>query len=155
MTLDFAFTADAATVDGGGKLNVLGIFDRIRVRELPARHRRLALVLRLSAVAADAGEHEMEIQLRDPDGESVVRLDGKIRTGRPPTGSPDGVVRLPHVLNLDGITFKSEGVHHFEIGIDGELVSTLPLVVQRRADEGRRKDEGVPVVFAPGGPAQA
>lgn len=97
----------------------------------------------------------MEIRLRDPDGESVLTLDGKIRTGRPASGSPDGITRLPHVLNLDGVVFKAEGVHQFEIGIDGELVSTLPLVVQRREEQGRRPEEGMPVVFAPGGPAQA
>ena len=49
MNLDLALTADAATVDSSGKLNVLGIFDHISASEFPARHDRMCLVLRFSA----------------------------------------------------------------------------------------------------------
>ncbi|TVP55866.1 MAG: hypothetical protein EA351_09650 [Gemmatimonadales bacterium] len=162
MNLDFALIADAATVDGGGKLSVLGIFDRIRAREFPARHGRIALVMRLAAGPEDAGGHEADIRLVDPKGEQVLRLDGTLRVGEAPPGASGAITRVPHVLNLDGITFKVPGVYEFEIRIDGDLVSTLPLTLEELRDDRRfpgqgssQGPEGVPVVFAPGGPAEA
>lgn len=157
MNLDFALIADAATVDGGGKLNVLGIFDRIRVREFPARHGRIALILRLAAGPVDTGEHEADIRLLDPDGGQVLKLDGTLTVGKPSSSSAP-TTRIPHVLNLDGINFSSAGTYHFEIRIDKELVSTIPLVLEEATGQGSGRvqgPEGVPVVFAPGGPAQA
>ena len=159
MNLDFAFIADAATVDGGGKLSVLGIFDRIRARDFPARHGRISLVMRLAAAADDAGAHEADIRLTDPEGGQVLRLDGTLRVGDAPPASTGITTRVPHVLNLDGISFKMPGTYEFEIRIDGELVAKLPLILEKVSDSrrgpGPQGPEGVPVVFAPGGPAEA
>ena len=38
MEIDLALLADAATIDASGKLNILGIFDRIGVTQFPAQH---------------------------------------------------------------------------------------------------------------------
>ena len=46
MDVDLALLADAATIDGAGKLNILGIFDRVHTPNFPARHPKMALVLR-------------------------------------------------------------------------------------------------------------
>ncbi len=159
MNIDFAAIADAATVDGGGKLNILGIFDRIRVREFPARHRRLALVLRLAAGPEDQGEFAADIRLIDPDGGQVLRLDGTIRVGEAPKGAVNPETRIPHVLNLDGVTFPKAGVYNFEIRLDEELLQVMPLTVEPMpAPSGQSRTtgpEGVPIFFAPDGPAQA
>jgi hypothetical protein len=78
MDLDFGLMADAATVDGSGKLNVLGVFDRIQAREFPARHGRISLVLRFSAGVDEVGSHEVVIRLRAPGGQELLRLDGRM-----------------------------------------------------------------------------
>jgi hypothetical protein len=166
MTIDLSLLCDAATVDAAGKLNVLGVFDRIQARELPARHGRICLVIRLAARAGDAGEHTAEIRLVTPDGEDLVRLDGKLQVG-PAHG--DEVTRIPHVLNLDGLVFPKEGAYSFEIAIDGDPLASIPLrIVHAPAGSGGAGrgggppgsggsvgPEGVPIIFAPGGPAKA
>ena len=128
MDIDLALLADAATVDSGGKLNILGIFDRINASSFPARHGRVALVVRFTAGVHEAGEHEVEIVLRDPQGEKVVGLDGKIHFGPGPryTG---GEIRVPHVLNLDGLVFKEPGRYSFDLRVDGQHHRSLPLTV--------------------------
>ena len=128
MDIDLALLADAATVDSGGKLNILGIFDRINASSFPARHGWVALVVRFTAGVHEAGEHEVEIVLRDPQGEKVVGLDGKIHFGPGPryTG---GEIRVPHVLNLDGLVFKEPGRYSFDLRVDGEHHRSLPLTV--------------------------
>lgn len=167
MTIDLSLLCDAATVDAAGKLNVLGVFDRIQAREFPARHGRVCLVIRLAARAGDAGEHTAEIRLVTPDGDDLVRLDGKLQVG-PAHG--DEVTRIPHVLNLDGLVFPKAGAYSFEIAIDGESLASIPLrLVDATAAGGSMGGarggppgtggtvgpEGVPIIFAPGGPAKA
>lgn len=165
MNLDFAFIADAATVQPGGKINSLGIFDRIRVPEFPVRHGRIALVMRLATTAPDAGEHKAVIRLMGPEGEQVLSLDGNLQVGAATGPDPDAVTRIPHVLNLDRIVFKTPGHYKFEVVIDGDLAGSVPLILEERkakSSGGTRGGpapgsgpEGVPLVFAPDGPAQA
>jgi len=156
MTIDLSLLCDAATVDVAGKLNILGVFDRIHALEFPAQHGRVTLVLRLEARAPDAGHHEVLIRLRTPDGGELLRLDGNLEVGPAPG---DDVTRIPHVLNLDGVVFPAPGVYHFEIIVDDEILAEIPLNLVRHVEgmgvRGGPPPGGIPVVFAPGGPVQA
>lgn len=128
MDIDLALMADAATIDAGGKLNVLGVFDRINASSFPARHGRISLVLRFIAGLHEAGEHEVEITLRNPDGDEVVGLDGNLHFGPGPMHS-GGEIRVPHVINLDGLVFEEPGRYTFELRIDGEHHRSVALQV--------------------------
>lgn len=128
MEVDLALLADAATIDGSGKLNILGIFDRIGAGSFPARHPRMSLVLRFSAAINETGKHEVGISLRGPDSEELVRMDGEMHLG-PGPGSSAGMIRVPHVLNMDGLTFPRPGHYNFDVTVDGEHHVSLPLVV--------------------------
>lgn len=131
MEIDLALLADAATIDASGKLNILGIFDRIQSASFPARHGRVSLVLRFSGGMDEAGEHEVAIRLVGPDGEEVVGLDGTLQLA-PGPGAAGGAIRVPHVLNLDGLVFPMEGRYTFEIRVDGVHELSLPLTVSGR-----------------------
>jgi hypothetical protein len=98
MEVDLALLADAATIDATGKMNILGVFDRIGVSQFPAQHGRIALVLRLTAGTSEMGTHEMEIRLSDPAGAEVLSLNGEMQLGG---GADAGEgIRVPHVLKL-------------------------------------------------------
>ena len=105
MEIDLALLADAATIDGSGKLNILGVFDRISASAFPAQHGRMAMVLRFSAGLPEAGPHDVGIRLSGPDGQEVLRLDGEMQLAPGPR-SAGGGVKVPHVLNLDGTVQK-------------------------------------------------
>jgi hypothetical protein len=126
MEIDFGVLADAATVDSSGKLNVLGIFDRIQAAQFPARHGRVSLVLRFSAGLGEAGAHQVEIRLRGPNNKEIVRLDGRMDLGPGARAATEGM-KVPHVLNLDGITFPEAGTYSFDISSDGEHLLSIPL----------------------------
>src|SRR3954469_10422326 len=79
MEIDLALLADAATIDGSGKLNILGVFDRISASAFPAQHGRMAMVLRFAAGLPEAGPHAVGIRLSGPDGQEVLRLDGEMQ----------------------------------------------------------------------------
>lgn len=126
MDVDLAILADAATVDAAGKLNILGVFDRISTGGFPAQHPRIALVLRFGASMKEAGNHRVEIVLRDPDGEEVVRLNGEIKVGVGPPAE-GGRIRVPQVINMERLVFPRAGRYSFDVSVDGEHQVSVPL----------------------------
>ena len=135
MRVDLALLADAATVDSAGKLNILGIFDSITSTRFPAKHGLISLVLRFSAGLEQAGEHTITISLRGPAGENLLRLDGKVKFG-PGAASDGGQMKIPHILNMDGIVFQKPGSYAFDVDLDGEHQVSLPLRVVSSAFSG-------------------
>ena len=128
MEIDLALLADAATIDASGKLSILGIFDRIGVVQFPAQHGRVSLVLRFTAGTSEIGSHEVHIRMSDPGGAEVVSLNGEMQLvgGR----SARDVIRVPHILNLDGLVFTRPGMYSFDVKVDGEHHVSLPLSVE-------------------------
>jgi Family of unknown function (DUF6941) len=128
MDVDLALLADAATIDGSGKLNILGIFDRLTTASFPTRHPRLSLVLRFAAGLDEVGPHEVQITLKSPDGKEVVRIDGEMNLAPGPTGA-GGAVLVPHILNMDGLIFTGAGRYSFDVRVDGQHQVSIPLTV--------------------------
>jgi hypothetical protein len=128
MEIDLALLADAATVDASGKLNILGVFDRLTAPIFPAQHGRISLVLRFQASLQDAGRHKIQITFTDPGGNHVVGLNGEIQIGVGKHATESGV-RVPQVLNLDGVVFPIAGRYTFDVKIDGEHHVSIPLTV--------------------------
>ena len=128
MEIDLALLADAATIDASGKLNILGIFDRIGVVQFPAQHGRVTLVLRFTAGTSEIGSHEVHIRMSDPGGAEVLSLNGEMQL----VGGPSArdIIRVPHILNLDGLVFTRPGIYNFDVKVDGEHHVSLPLSVE-------------------------
>lgn len=136
MDIDLALLADAATIDAAGKLNILGIFDRIAVPAFPGRHRRMSLVLRFRAGFDEVGRHDLDIVLKSPDGEEVVRAGGSFQLGASGAAAREGIV-VPQVFNLDRVVFRTPGTYGFDIRVDGEHHVTVPLRVVATTGSGR------------------
>jgi hypothetical protein len=128
MEVDLALLADAATIDGSGKLNILGIFDRLTTTSFPTRHPRLSLVLRISAGVQEVGKHDIGISLRAPDGKQLMKIDGQMKLAPGPR-LDGGAVLVPHVLNMDGLIFPMAGRYAFDVSVDGQHHVTIPLSV--------------------------
>ena len=128
MEVDLALLADAATIDGSGKLNILGIFDRLSTASFPTRHPRMCLVLRFSAGVQEVGKHQVEISLKGPDGKRLVGINGEMNLTPGPILS-GGAVMVPHVLHMDGLIFPVPGGYSFDVRVDGEHHVTIPLSV--------------------------
>ncbi len=128
LELDLALLADAATIDASGKLNILGIFDRLSATSFPVRHPHMVMVLRFTAGVDESGQHEVRIVLRGPGGDEVVRVDGEMMLGAG-TGSVANGLHVPQVLNMDGLVFERAGRYAFDVRVDGDTHVTLPLTV--------------------------
>jgi uncharacterized protein DUF6941 len=131
MKIPMAFLADEANISQEGKLNVLGIFDRIAAAEFPVVHPRMVFAFRVQADFGDGGRSfPVQIRLVDEDGGVMFDAAGEIN---PPVVPPGEFSTANQVFTLVGLHFPRPGVYKFVVGIGGLpphetefVVSTAP-----------------------------
>lgn len=130
MNLNLAAICDHAMVDQQGKLSLIGIFQNVWVAQFPAVHARLHLVLRLQGTRKEIGEHSIEINFSDPEGESLIKGGGAVIFKEPPTGVLD--IEASAILTFD-LPLPREGRYQFTIKIDDDLETVLPLTAMKQS----------------------
>ncbi|SRR3990172_7774853 len=124
VNVDFMIVSDYAFVGENGKLNIIGVFDIIGVSQFPSGHPELFVVAKITG--KENSEHEIEINLEDPDGENLlVPIPPKLKVKLSGTG--DGSV-IQRFFNLN---FKKAGVHKFQLLKDGKKISKAKLTVMK------------------------
>lgn len=133
MNIDAFLLCDCAT-DQGGKLNVLGAFDSIFARKMPAVHRACAIAARIRFEKIEEGEHQVRVDVIDEDGKAIVpRLDGEISVRMRDDAGSSGTNLI---LNLQGLKFERYGRYSINLAIDGRQVHSLPFTVREAAGSG-------------------
>jgi hypothetical protein len=117
-------TADYALIDQQGKLSVLGIFQHVWLTKFPAVCPRTHLVLRVRGRRTEIGVHTIRIRFVDENGAELLGGEGTVQFGEPPAGVTD--VEAGAVLVFD-IPLPRPGQYAFEITLDGQLASRVPL----------------------------
>jgi hypothetical protein len=130
MQVKLALLADYANVTAEGKLNILGIFDRINVHELPVVHPQMHLILRLEAHPAERGRaHNVEIRLHDPDGQTIFEVTGDMV----PQGTGGQTVSTNQILTLNNLHLAKTGGYNFVVLVNNDLKSEVLLEVELHA----------------------
>jgi hypothetical protein len=134
MKVDVAVVADYANLAEGGKLNVMGMFDRILASSFPTRHAFMVLALRLRVEFDDRDKtHKIEIGLYDEDGHKWGGGTGEVMVGLVPAGGR-GVIS--QILPFPGIMFPKAGEYHFLLLWDGDEKAKVPLTLAQIPTEG-------------------
>ena len=128
MNIQVAVLCDAAT-DDNGKLNLLGAFDTIYARELPAVHPQCSVALRVTFFNGDEGKHTLRLNFVDADGGSIM-----------PDFPPIPVeVTLPDdvhfgtrnfIINIQQLKFDEPGLYSVDISLDDRSQANIPLLVK-------------------------
>lgn len=127
MQAKLAVLADYANVTGDGKLNILGIFDRINLMQIPAVHPQMHLVLRLEAHPAEQNRaHDVEIRLQDPEGIVIFEVKGEII----PRGETNVAVSSNQILTLNNLQLEKVGDYKFIVLINDDVKTEIPLAVE-------------------------
>lgn len=127
MQVKLGVLADYANVTGDGKLNILGIFDRINLVQIPAVHPQMHLVLRLEAHPAEQNRsHDVEIRLQDPEGVVIFEVKGEIV----PRGEAGQLVSSNQILTLNNLQLEKIGDYRFIVLINDDVKTEIPLAVE-------------------------
>lgn len=132
MNIEAFILCDAAT-DQQGKLNILGAFDAIWAKKMPAIHSACAIALRIRFGRIEEGNHTVRIMIIDEDGKQIApKLDGNISV-RIPQDAGSSVVNL--IFNIQGLEIKKYGTYRIDLAIDGDQKAELPYYVRQVPDK--------------------
>ena len=121
MLLRYALVADFANVTNEGKVNIVGITDRIFSQQYPAVHRVMFLVMSLETEHEDDEQtRSIDVQLIDPDAQLVSRIQGQIEFG-----SGKQILNQIHVFQ--DLLFNAPGNYQFNVFFDERLVKSVEL----------------------------
>lgn len=132
MDIEVFTLCDAAT-DSGGKLNLLGAFDSIFTKSLPAVHPQCAIALRLRFSRIEAGKHKIKISLIDADGKPVVPpFDAEMNVA---FKGGEASLAANVIMNLQRLQVREEGEYSIDLAIDGRHEKSVPLLVKVAAQK--------------------
>lgn len=128
MNIEAFLLCDCAT-DNRGKLNVLGAFDSIYVKQVPAVHPACTIAARIRFSKIEQGQHQIKINVIDQDGRDIVpRLEDKISV-KVADNVDSSVVNL--ILNLQRLKLDDFGEYRIDLAIDNRLEGSLPFNVRK------------------------
>ncbi|MFL3665652.1 MAG: hypothetical protein ACJAX6_000230 [Limisphaerales bacterium] len=128
MDIQVAVLCDAAT-DYKGKLNLLGTFNSVHTRDLPANYPQCSIVLRVVFKLVEEGSHKLRINFVDEDGKFVmpsIELPFEVKVPE-----NDSFAYRNFILNIQRLKFEKFGQHAVDIAIDGRQEASIPLEVKQ------------------------
>jgi hypothetical protein len=126
MDFIFGIVADAANLDASGKINVLGIFDKVTPTSYPYLHPQMYVVASLRPTAAEAGrKKDIELIFQDPDGRALSNITAKGVVVPPTRGGSVSAIRM--VLPLVNTPFPKPGPYQIAILVNGDGKGSIPI----------------------------
>ena len=138
MDIQVAVLCDAAT-DYKGKLNLLGTFNSVHTRELPANYPQCSIVLRVVFKVVEEGSHKLRINFVDEDGKFVMpSIELPFEVSVPEN---DSFAYRNFILNIQRLKFEKFGQHAVDIAIDGRQEASIPLEVKQIPGQGKEDSD--------------
>ncbi len=128
MTVLFAFLADRAEMVNG-KMNIVGLFERIIASQFPARHPSMAVIARFEFPSVEYGSTtSLRIALVGPDAKEAMSIEGKMEAGVSPSApETPPVMHVDQIFQFENLVFPEAGDYAFHIVAEGETKATVPI----------------------------
>ncbi len=121
------FTLCDYAQDMKGKLVLVGTFDTIFPKQYPCTHATCCIALRLRFSEDEQGQHKLKLRLIDSKGKEIInKIEGNIQVQTPVKGHHS---TINFALQLNQLKFETAGKYAFELYIDDEWRSGLPLLL--------------------------
>ena len=125
------FTLCDFAQDNSGKLTVVGTFDGIYSKQFPFVKANFSVACRLRFSEKEAGAHDMRLRFTDGDKQEFIKpIEGQINIAKPQNGQYSAVNL---VFNFNQVKFEKAGRYSFELYIDDDWSSGLPLFINKTA----------------------
>lgn len=123
------FTLCDFAQDNNSKLTVVGTFDAIYAKQFPFVQQSFSVACRLRFSEKEVGEHDMRLRFIDGSGKEVIQpVQGKMTIPEPKNGQYSAINL---VFNFNQMKIEKAGRYSFELYIDDEWESGLPLFVNQ------------------------
>ncbi|MES1221299.1 MAG: hypothetical protein ABUT20_37710 [Bacteroidota bacterium] len=124
MEIEIFTLADFAQ-DNHSKLTIVGTFDSIQSKQFPCQHPACAIAIRLRFSEKESGTHTFKLKLSDTARKEIIPpIEGNINVMTPPNNQYSAI---NIVVNLNQLKFEKEGRYSFELYIDDDWATGLPL----------------------------
>lgn len=127
-------TADYANVTADGKINIMGIFNKIWAHQFPCVHPSFFLIIK---IGLELGEFEpqknIKLKLFDEKGKLISDVfDKDVTFPSPKNGEfPEHQI----IIEFKGVPFQNAGVYQYVLLIDNKQLDKLDLHVQQATSE--------------------
>ena len=123
------FTLCDFAQDNNSKLTIVGTFDSIHAKQFPAQHPACTVACRLRFSDKEVGDHDFKLRMTDAAGKETIQpIEGNINI---PAAANGRVVTINLVINFNQLQFTKPGRYSFELYIDGDWKSGLPLFLNQ------------------------
>ena len=128
MNIEIAAICDAATAnDIGGRMNILGAFDRIFAK-FPLVIPQCSVAFRLRYQRAEAGKHQLNLSIEDVVGHPIVPpMQSEIELQPVATGFDTAAVNM--ILNMQRLQIQRPDKYIVRLIADNEELTALPLYI--------------------------
>ncbi|MCC6908621.1 MAG: hypothetical protein IT430_11810 [Phycisphaerales bacterium] len=128
MKLEMFCLCEAAN-ESHGRLNLLGVFDKIYTKSLPAVHPRMVAVARMRHQETADSTHRVVLTIVPPsEHEPVAELEVNAQFKK---AGPEGWSVSQLILAIERLRLDEEGSYTVQLSMDGEPMSMIPLFVQK------------------------
>ena len=123
------FTLCDFAQDNNSKLTVVGTFDSIHSKQFPFVQGNFSVVCRLRFSEKETGPHDMRLRFTDGNKQEFIKpIEGQMNIAKPQNGRYSAVNL---VFNFNQVKFEKAGRYSFELFIDDEWTSGLPLFINQ------------------------
>jgi hypothetical protein len=139
MNIEIAAICDAATANGaGGRLNILGAFDRI-FSKFPLVIPQCSTAFRIRYSRSEAGMHDLKLVFEDVCGKPIVP---PMQSNFPlePVAQGFDTAAVNMVLNLQRLQIKRPDKYIIRLLVDEEELISLPLYALEVPQDGKAPD---------------
>lgn len=121
------FTLCEYAAEHGGKLNIVGVFDSLFVKQEPAVLNHCTVALKLRYEKKDEGKHSVKIAINDAEGKTLLVLAEQTIEVQVPAQAPTASANL--VVDMSQITIAKIGIYSVSLHVDGRELKAIPLYV--------------------------
>jgi hypothetical protein len=128
MKIELLALADFAA-DYAGKLSVVGIFDTIFARQMPAVHPHCCLAVKLRFDKEEEGQKRLRLSICDDDGKLVLPAMELPITVAMPAEAQTNTIQV--VANIAGMKIETFGEYSIDLELDGRHEGSSPLFARQ------------------------
>lgn len=132
MKMNYIHLCDFANVDSAGKLNIIGVFDRIFLQTMPSKYPRFTVVVSLDLTSDIEDKNILAIKIYDEKNEELkITPSITINFEKPKKIEGKQNPQMNLILEIANIDFTTYGNYKLKILINNKEVGAKSFIIDK------------------------